>query len=194
MDNLDGLREAVVNIVSFTDEEWAKITQAFAVKEVPAKFLLTDISVVERKLYYIVQGVARLYCIDTKGNQATIFIFKEGNFATSYDSFLSQSPSQQALETLDNCKLLVIDKSNFEKLHQEIPKMNILTRFIADQRFINAQRIFTSHIMHSPEVRYLAFERDHGDLLLRIPHQIIASFLGITPVSLSRIRKRVLRK
>jgi CRP-like cAMP-binding protein len=69
--------------------------------------------------------------------------------------------------------------------------METLARKIAEQRFINAQLILSSYILDSPEERWKKFEATNGDLLLRVPHHMIASFLGITPVSLSRIRKRL---
>jgi CRP/FNR family transcriptional regulator, anaerobic regulatory protein len=64
---------------------------------------------------------------------------------------------------------------------------------VAEQRFINAQLLLSSFILDSPEERYRKFEDMHGDLLLRVPHHMIASYLGITPVSLSRIRKRLMQ-
>ena len=81
-----------------------------------------------------------------------------------------------------------------DELYEQVPKINILTRKIAEQRFINAQQILSSFLLDTPEERYLKFIEKNGDLLLRVPHHIIASFLGITPVSLSRIRKRVQEK
>ena len=70
--------------------------------------------------------------------------------------------------------------------------MHIVARKVAEQRFINAQMMLASFILDSTEERYCKFEEQHGDLLLRVPHHIIASYLGITPVSLSRIRKRLM--
>lgn len=81
-----------------------------------------------------------------------------------------------------------------DQLYQDLPAMNILTRKIAEQRFINAQKLFVSFLLDSPEARYQQFLTHHGDLLLRIPHHVIGSYLGITPVSLSRIRRRLQNK
>jgi CRP-like cAMP-binding protein len=89
--------------------------------------------------------------------------------------------------------LLVINKTELEKLYEALPKMHILARKVAEQRFINAQLMLSSFILDTPEERYSKFEKQHGHLLLRVPHHIIASLLGITPVSLSRIRKRLIR-
>ncbi|MEX1120495.1 MAG: hypothetical protein WED82_00080 [Balneolales bacterium] len=123
-----------------------------------------------------------------------LFLFKENFFASSYYSFITQTPSNQALETFEDTTLLCINKKALDELYLLIPKMHLISRVIADQRFINSQTIFTSQIMHTAEERYLQFEKNHGDLLLRVPHHIIASFLGITPVSMSRIRKRLVKK
>lgn len=188
------LRATFEQIISLNKEEWEVVQSAFDVLHVPHKQVLTDLGQVEENIYFLAQGLMRLYCLNVKGEETTIFLYRERHFASCYLSFLTQTPSEQALETLENCILFSISKRKYDMLHQKIPKMNIITRVVAEQRFVNAQRIFSSHIMQSPEERYLSFERQHGDLLLRIPHHIIASFLGITPVSLSRIRNRVSRK
>ena len=188
------IKSAFNQIVQFDEQEWSIIQEAFEVLKVPSKQVLTKIGERETHVYFVIKGILRLYCINTKDEETTVYLFKAHHFASCYLSFLTQTPSDQALESLEDCTLLSISKESFDRLHLEVPKMNIITRAIAEQRFVNGQRIFTSHIMHTPEERYLEFERLHGDLLLRVPHHIIASFLGITPVSLSRIRKRVSRK
>ncbi|MFD2036320.1 Crp/Fnr family transcriptional regulator [Belliella marina] len=190
----DPLKEIFENITSFSESEWNDIRNNFRLKNISSKELLTKIGDVEKDFYFVVEGVLRLFCLNPKGEEVTIFLFKENHFASCYPSFISQSPSEQALESITPCTLLAINKRQLVELYQKIPKMNLVARIIADQRFLNSQQIFTSQIMYTPEERYLQFEREHGDLLLRIPHNIIASFLGITPVSMSRIRKRILRK
>ncbi|WP_051292656.1 Crp/Fnr family transcriptional regulator [Olivibacter sitiensis] len=190
----DALKKSLDHIIQLNEEEWTSIKDAFELVSVPSKHLLTDFGERESKIYFVGEGLVRLYCMNSKGEETTVFIFKEHHFASCYHSFLTQTPSDQAMETLESCTLLSISKENYSRLHREVPKMNMITRVVAEQRFINAQRIFSSHIMRTAEERYLEFERLHGDLLLRIPHHIIASYLGITPVSLSRIRNRLSKK
>lgn len=129
------------------------------------------------------------YTKDTE--DITAFIFREHLFASSYDSFLRQAPSIQGLDTLEDSELLVITRDDLNTLYKKVPRMETLGRKIAEQRFINAQQILSSYILDSPVERWKKFEATNGDLLLRVPHHMIASFLGITPVSLSRIRKRI---
>ena len=177
-------------ILTFTDNEKAIIESAFTFRQVPRKFKLAEEGKTAREMFFINKGLVRLY-YTKDGEEITAFIFKEHLFASSYESMLRQIPSIQTLETLEDCDLLVINHKALEELYDAVPKMHILARKVAEQRFINAQLILSSFILDSPEERYRKFEAQHGELLLRVPHHIIASYLGITPVSMSRIRKRM---
>lgn len=184
--------QVVSTFVSLTDAEKEILESAFIYREIPRKFKLVSLGEVATELYFINKGLIRLYY--TKDiEEITGFIFKEQLFASSLDSFLRKTPSIQTLESLEDCELLVTTYDKLEELYQTVPKMNILTRKVAEQRFINGQQILSSFILDSPEERYIKFENQHKDLLQRVPLNIIASYLGITPVSLSRIRKRMLR-
>ena len=177
-------------LVSFTREEQQIIESYFSIRQVPKKFTLIQNGKIARELYFINKGLLRLYY--TKDTEdITAFIFREHLFASSYDSFLRQAPSIQGLDTLEDSELLVITYDDLNTLYKKVPRMETLARKIAEQRFINAQLILSSYILDSPEERWKKFEATNGDLLLRVPHHMIASFLGITPVSLSRIRKRL---
>ncbi|ULQ57691.1 Crp/Fnr family transcriptional regulator [Flavihumibacter rivuli] len=148
---------------------------------------------IARELYFVNKGVLRLF-YNKEGEEVTGFLFSEGLFASSYESFLRRAPSIQSLETLEDADLLVLTSDALEKLYQDVPRINILTRKIAEQRFINAQLLLSSFIMETPEERYRKFAEQHPEILLRVPQHIIASYLGITPVSLSRIRARLSSK
>ena len=104
---------------------------------------------------------------------------------------MEQKPSQQILECLEDSEVLCISKDRLEKLYIDIPKFNTVTRKLAEQRFINAQRFFVSHLTQKPEERYHQFTSRFPDIVQRVPQHIIASFLGITPQSLSRIRLKL---
>lgn len=182
--------QVVSQFVDLSPKEREILEAAFTFRQIPKKFKLVSNGEVARELFFIKKGLIKLYY--TKGDEEiTGFIFKENLFASSYDSFLRNSPSIQTLESLEECDLLVITHDKLEELYQKLPKINILTRKVAEHRFINCQQILSSFLLESPEERYKRFEMQNKDLLQRVPQNIIASFLGITPVSLSRIRKRM---
>lgn len=187
------LHQSIAQFINTSEQEKAFLESAFTHKEVPKKFRLVDYGKVANELYFINKGIIRLF-YPKEGEEITGYLFKENLFTSSYDSFLTQTPSMQVLETLEDCELLVITKERLDRLYEQMPAMHIFTRKMAEQRFINAQRILSSFILDSPEERYLKFVTANKDLLQRVPQHYIASFLGITPVSLSRIRKRLMEK
>lgn len=184
------LHALVSQFVNLSHDERSAFESAFSFRQVPKKYKLAEKGKIASELFFIRKGILRLY-YEKDGEEITGYIFREGLFAGSYESFLRRTPGIQTLETLEECELLAITANNLDMLYQSVPKVNILTRKIAEQRFINAQAILSSFILESPEERYKKFAAANGDLLLRVPHHIIASYLGITPVSMSRIRKRL---
>ena len=184
------LRQSVVTIASLTERELRLFEQQCIYREVPKKFTLVEEGQVARELYFINRGCLRFY-YNRDGDEITGFIFLENMFATALDSFLQQEPSAQIVETLEDCELLVISYSALQQLYDYSTNFQIFGRKLAEQRLVNAQRILSSYILDSPEERYRKLLATQPEWLLRVPQHYIASFLGITPVSLSRIRKRM---
>jgi CRP-like cAMP-binding protein len=187
------LFKTINQLVDLNATEKSIFQNAFNFRIVSKNQTLITEGQVATELYFINKGLLRLY-YNNDGNLITAYIFREHLFASSYASFLESSPSIQCLDTLEDCELLILPKEKLDQLYIDIPKINILTRKIAEQRFINSQKIISSFLLDTPEIRYKKFAENNNDLFLRVPHHIIASYLGITPVSLSRIRKRLLVK
>ena len=184
------LRKSVLSVASLTERELRLLEQQCVYREVPKKFTLVAEGQVARELYFINRGCLRFY-YNHDGDEVTGFIFLENLFATALDSFLQQQPSTQIVETLEDCELLVISYSGLQRLYSHSTNFQVFGRKLAEQRLVNAQRILSSYILDSPEERYRKLLRTQPEWLLRVPQHYIASFLGITPVSLSRIRKRI---
>ena len=134
-----------------------------------------------------------MYC-EKDGEELSTYFFTENMFAGSYDSFLSRKPSKVAIETLEDCDVLVLTHEAQETLYKVFPKMNEFIRKAIEQRFVLLHDLFISYLLNSPEERYLTLLKERPELLQRIPQHQIASFIGVTPVSLSRIRNRVAKK
>ncbi|WP_051664183.1 Crp/Fnr family transcriptional regulator [Dyadobacter crusticola] len=109
-------------------------------------------------------------------------------FAGCLESFIQQAPSLQSLEPTE---ILVLRQDGLEKLYKELPETHVIMRKVMEQRFIASQRLLASYILSNPQQRYEWFAQQHPHLVQRVPQYILASFIGITPVSLSRIWKRI---
>lgn len=177
----------------FDNSELKIIMPYFEPKKIKKKTTLLEIGKVSNEVFYLIKGCIRLYC-EKDGEELSTYFFTENMFAGSYDSFLSRKPSKVAIETLEECKVLILTHKGQEKLYEIFPKMNEFIRKAIEQRFILLHDLFISYLLNSPEERYLKLQKDRPELIQRIPQRQIASYIGVTPVSLSRIRNRVTRK
>ena len=177
----------------FNDSELEIIMPYFEMRKFKKKAILLDIGKVSNEVFYIIKGCIRLYC-EKDGEELSTYFFTENMFAGSYDSFLSRRPSKVAIETLEECEVLVLSHEAQEKLYDIFPKMNEFIRKAIEQRFVLLHDLFISYLLNSPEERYLMLQKERPELLQRIPQHQITSFLGVTRVSLSRIRNRITKK
>ena len=178
---------------NFNDSELEIFMPYFETRMFKKKSILLDIGKISNEVFYIIKGCIRLYCEKDREELSTYF-FTENMFAGSYDSFLSRRPSKVAIESLEECEVLVLSYEAQEDLYKVFPKMNEFIRKAIEQRFVLLHDLFISYLLNSPEERYITLLNDRPDLLQRIPQHQIASFLGITAVSLSRIRNRIAKK
>lgn len=139
-----------------------------------------------KSIYFIKKGCLRLW-FDNQGKDITYQFFFEGQIVSG---FLDGEKSIFTLESLEPSTIMVIKKNNFEILLKEIPEIKDGYLNFINQRLANYSRLFLSRIKDSPQIRYEQLIKENPEILLRVPQHYIASYLGITPVSLSRIRNR----
>ncbi len=165
----------------------------FENKNFKKKTILLQSGKIANEVYFIVNGCVRLFCYKD-GHELSTYFFTENMFAGSYDSFISRKPSKVSIETLEDCEVFILTHQSLEELYAIFPKMNEFIRKAIEERFVLLHNLFISYLLNSPEERYLTLLKERPELLQRITQHQIASFLGITPVSLSRIRNRVSKK
>jgi CRP/FNR family transcriptional regulator, anaerobic regulatory protein len=142
------------------------------------------------KLAFVQQGIVREFLIDDKGQEVTKWISTKGYFLVDIASFLFQQPARWNLQALTDCELLVIDKEDYAKIGHIVSKWHELEKmFIARCFTILEQRIVT-HLSLSSEERYDAFFKFNPELFNQVPLQYLASMLGMTPETFSRIRNK----
>ena len=171
------------------DPNWEAFKGFFTEMHVPARTILLREGEVARQAYYIRQGCLRLWFNDN-GKDITFQFFFENQGVSSIESFRTGRPSLFNLETIEACTLLVITKTDFLKMLAEAPGFKELVEENIYQRLEHYFALFLSRIRDTPQQRYLRLLEEHPEIVQRIPQHFIASYLGITPVSLSRIRAR----
>ncbi len=181
-------------LVKFKPSDRKKIQDRLIPREVPKNYQLVKLDQIAKEVYFINKGCLRFYYITEEGKDITGFVFTENMFAGSHESFFSQLPSNQVLETLEESRLLALSYDDLNSLYEDVPDINILVRKVLEMRMSHAQKVIASLISLKPEERYTAYADLHPGLEQRIPQHILSTYMGITPVSLSRIRGRKSKK
>lgn len=145
-------------------------------------------------LYFVEQGVLHSYLTDDNGENHTIQFGFEGHWISDLYSFVSNTPATFNIEALEETEILAISKTNFEKALQDIPKFERFFRILIQNAYIQSQHRIAKNYSDDAEHRYLALIKQQPDLLQRVPQYLVASYLGIKPQSLSRIRQNLSKK
>ena len=172
---------------------WEKYASLYHRLEVPAKTILLHEGDVSKKAYYIEKGCLRVW-FNNKGKDVTFQFFFEQEGVSSIESFRKGTPSLVTLETIEPCILYWIHKKDYNEMMSElnaIPEVREQLANVMLDRQINYMTHFMSFIKYTPKERYLTLLKEKPHIVKRIPQHYIASYLGITSVSLSRIRNAV---
>lgn len=156
---------------------------------VPSKTILLEEGKVAEKLYLIRKGCMRLFFYQD-GKDITFQFFFEGDFVASFDSLHKRTPSLFYLESIEPTELTAIKREDFYTLIDHDLSLRQLYEEKLIDRFHTYQRLFLSRIKNTPQQRYEELLKEYPHIIQRVPQHYIASYLGITPVSLSRIRNR----
>lgn len=169
--------------------EWEKFREFFKRETIPARTVLLKEGEVSEKMFYIEKGCIRL-SFNKDGKDITFQFFFEGEGVSSAESFRNNEPSLFTIETIEPCIVHTLLKKDYFTIVSASPTIKQSLEDQIFQRLMYFQKLFLSRIKNSPEERYKELLEQHPHILQRVPQHFIASFLGITSVSLSRIRNR----
>ncbi len=138
---------------------------------------------------FVIRGLLRAYTVDANGEEHVAMFGMEDWWISDLYSFLTETPATQNIDALEDTEILSIEKSDLERLYREVPKFERFFRIMLQNAFIAHQKRIITNISQTAEERYLGFINRFPDLEQRIPQHQIASFLGIAPETISRIRR-----
>jgi CRP-like cAMP-binding protein len=142
---------------------------------------------------FIVKGAMRQYSVDDKGVEHIVQLHIENYWVSDRESAIMLTPSKYYIEAWEDTELLIITRAEMMDLIQKIPSIAQMTRLMDERSFIASQRRLNSTISNTAEKRYKEFVDNHPQFIQRFPQHFIASFLGITKETLSRIRKQAIK-
>ncbi|WP_232734686.1 Crp/Fnr family transcriptional regulator [Polaribacter sp. ALD11] len=188
------ISDYLMRFVPFSDDELNDILSHFEIEYVQKNQILLKEGQICNKLYFIERGIARSYYLKKNGKEITQWFFEVGNFMSSTDSFFQQNPSFYYLEVLEDSTLYSISKIKMDILLAKYHKMEKLFRLLSIEMFTKIAHKLNAVQFQTAKERYNYMLSEFPGISQRVPLGYIASYLGMTQETLSRIRKSDLLK
>jgi len=182
------LHKKITESISITDEEFDFCKTLFLPKKLRKRQYLLQEGDVCRYTAFVTKGILRSYTIDNKGTEHILQFAFEGWWMGDLYSFLTDEPSMYNMEAIENCELLLISKPSWELLLEKIPAFERYFRILIQNNLIATQQRLMGTLSETAEEKYLKLINNYPGCLQRVPQHMIASYLGITRETLSRIR------
>ena len=177
--------------MNFSEEEQEQIKSHLAVKRIRKKQYLLQAGDVCKVTAFVEKGALRSYTVDENGVEHITQFAIEGWFISDLYSMFSGEPSTLNIDAIEDSELVLISKASNEELLRSIPKFETFQREMITNAYIALQRRLSAIPTMSIDERYLTFMKQYPEIAQKVPQHMIASYLGLTPETLSRVRRRI---
>jgi CRP-like cAMP-binding protein len=167
-----------------------RFKQYLRTDRLPKKHVLLRPGEVSRRIYFIISGFARAYFLDQNGREKTTWFMSSGDVMISVYSFFTREKAMEYIDLLEDSCLLSISWRQLQLVYQDFPEFNLLGRLLTEKYYVLSEQRMILLRMRKPEERYRFFLKIYTSALQRVPQHIIASFLELTPETLSRVRSK----
>ena len=180
----------IQNKISLTEAEKEICTSFFTAKKLRKKQYFLQEGDVCKYLAFVEKGALRSYTIDEKGAEHILQFALENWWISDMYSFYTQLPGTYTIDALEDSEILLITLADFEKMLLEVPKMERYIRILLQNNLIASNNRMSCSLTFTAEQKYYKFTESFPDIFNRVPQHMIASFLGFTKETLSRIRSK----
>lgn len=184
------IKKFIDHIYPMCNADWDFFSSKLQKETVKKNSTLIKVGMIENYLSFISEGIVRFYIPKEETDLTFGFLF-ENEFVTAYDSFITQTPSHYQIETLSNTTLWRISFKDLQEVYKKTESGNFIGRRMAENMFLIKSKREISLLNKTAEERYLNLFSERPELIKQIPLKYIASYIGVTPQALSRIRKRI---
>ena len=186
---IDNFIRYLTDKITLSDEEVARIKAVAIVKRLRKKQFLLQEGDKWRYNAFVSSGFLKTYAIDSQGHEHIINFAPENYWTGDRESLINGTPSKFNVDAIEDSEVVLIEKDNFDALCATIPQLNDLVHAILQRSFIVSQNRIHANISQSAEEKYQYFLDKFPHIANRIPQHMIASYIGITPETLTRIRR-----
>lgn len=185
------LKGFINRFITLSGQDFSLLLSKMEMQTIPRKKLLIEHGEVAGKMFFLFEGFTRFFHWKDDGSEITSDFYFAPGFITSFTSFIEQKPSVVNIQGMVKMDVLVLHYDDLQWLYCNFSQIERLGRLLTEQVFITFEKHLLNLLNNSPAERYLWLMNEYPEFIKNIPLQYLASYLGITPESLSRIRKRI---
>jgi len=186
----DIFRNYITGYSAFTDNELALIASVVRFKTVRKHQHLLQEGEIARYHYFVAKGLLRTYSIDKKGNELILRFARENGWISDCESLYMGTPSQFNIDAIENSEVILFENSAKELLMEQVPAFGKMINTLKNKNTVNFQNRLHESLTSNAEQKYHNFVAGYPELALRVPQHMVASYLGVQPETLSRIRSK----
>ncbi len=174
-----------------TEDDIETFLSAFEIQILKANDYVKKSGTVSSEIAFVNEGILRIFDTTDAGSEVTKYFVRSGQFVAELESYYSGIPTEEAIQAVTDSEIFVIKKSAVEKLSTQISSLYLFLKSMTESTLLNKLKDNNFLNYGSAETKYMEFVKRYPELALNVPQQMIASYLKITPQSLSRIRKNL---
>ena len=187
----DVLFSHILGKISLTEQEKETITTFFVPKKLRKRQYLLQEGDVCKYMAFVEKGLLRSYNVDEKGEEHMNLFAWEGWWTSDLHSFLSGEKAVFNIDAIEESELLMISLADFEEMTLQVPIMDRYFRILFQNSLVTKDRRLVSSNTHTAEEKYIQLTESNPKLIQRVPQNLVASYLGLAPETLSRIKKNI---
>lgn len=185
------LHQKITEIVALSDEEFQLLKSLFVPKKMRKRQYLLQEGDVCKYQAFVEKGILRSYTVDEKGAEHVLQFATEGWWIADLSSYLTGEPSPFHIDAIEDAELLLINKAAWNEALEKIPQLERYFRILIQNHLMATQKRLMQSLSDTAEAKYLRYINMYPDCLQRIPQHMIASYLGVTRETLSRLRRQL---
>lgn len=185
----ENIRSFMSNYIEINDKEWEYFSSMFRFKNIAKKEIVLNEGYICKDVFFVLKGLLKTYTTDSKGIKKTFHFSRENTFATDYESFLKGTPSKYSIQAIEETTVALMSIETLQNAYKTLRFGNKLGRILAEIYFFIYSDKIQSIYTQTPLERYNNMNTLFPNILQRVPQYDIASYLNITPVHLSRLKK-----
>lgn len=185
------LQQKINAITEITEEEFDYFKSLFTTKKIRKRQYFLQEGDVSKYQAFVSTGLLRSYTVDEKANEHILQFASEGWWMADLSSYLHNEPSHMNMDAVEDCELLMLAKNAWEEAMKKIPALEHYFRIIIQNHLVATQKRLLQSLTQSAEEKYNGFLITYPDCVQRLPQHMIASYLGVTRETLSRVRKQM---